>query len=591
MANTDGLDRTVFISDNLPFLKALDTESVDLVCIDPPFGKNQTFSSGLKPPLTANELRIEGELMAEWGIHDPASAYEVGVEYPDQRGATANFADIWSFRRQVYQEWFDGLEITFPAAYWLIHAARYSHGEQTAAYIAFMVERMLEIRRILKPTGSVYLHCDHEADAYLRQMMDAVFGQTNFRTAIKWARHTSRQKGSQHEPKSWGSTIDTILFYAKSSAARLKPWRKMTEDEREAKFNRVDEQGRRYYDDSSHIWRTPNMGARPNLCYTWEKDGHTFTNPHPSGWRLSKERLEQEYAKGNIVIMYGGPRGPRLQRRMYEDDWRGTTVGNLWDDINPVGGHEATGYPTQKPQALARRIIDASTEEGDLVLDCFAGCAYVPVAAELAGRRWIACDMSPRAWTVVRRQFHKQPDLRIQTEGELAETAGVTPRFEDERVIRVRGPNQLPERTTSDEATIPMRIRALSAPAFRQKPLETGDAIWDVFIDHYGPDCWYCGQRKAADRRELHLDHIEPNKRDGTNDDCWNRALACSPCNSDKSNTLSVAQTMDKALEAGRIATLALREEQASRFETRHRWARERWDSIRPRLPAQGETP
>ena len=187
----------------------------------------------------------------------------------------------------------------------------------------------------------------------------------------------------------------------------------MTAAERENKFPLTDQDGRRYYDDSVHIWSTPNMGARPSLCYTWQKEGHTYTNPHPSGWRLARERLEEEYAKGNFVILPGG----KLQRRKYEDEWRGTTVGNLWDDISPDLGREDVGYPTQKPQALARRIIEASSPENGIVIDCFAGCAYVPVAAQRAGRRWIACDMSPRAWTVIRRQFHKHPALGIRTEG------------------------------------------------------------------------------------------------------------------------------------------------------------------------------
>ena len=181
MPNTDDLNRTVFISDNLPFLKSLDTESVDLVCIDPPFGKNQTFSGKLRPPLSSDELRVERELMESWGCADPDSAYAIGVEYPDQTGTTANFGDIWNFSRLIYEDWLSGLESAFPAAYWLIQASRYTHSDDTAAYIAFMVERMLEIRRVLKPTGSVYLHCDYDANAYLRQMMDAVFGQDKFR--------------------------------------------------------------------------------------------------------------------------------------------------------------------------------------------------------------------------------------------------------------------------------------------------------------------------------------------------------------------------------------------------------------------------
>ena len=211
MPNTDDLNRTVFISDNLPFLKSLDTESVNLVCIDPPFGKRQTFSGKLNPPLSDDELRVERELMNSWGCTDPDAAYALGVEYPDQTGRTANFGDIWDFSRLIYEDWLTGLETTLPAAYWLIQSTRYTHSDDTAAYIAFMVERMLEIKRILKPTGSVYLHCDYDANAYLRQMMDAVFGQGKFLNEIVWKR-TGSHGGSDR----WGSIHDTILFYSKS---------------------------------------------------------------------------------------------------------------------------------------------------------------------------------------------------------------------------------------------------------------------------------------------------------------------------------------------------------------------------------------
>ena len=512
-------------------------------------------------------------MLDSWGVQNEDDAYEIGVEFPDQSGTTASFGDIWDFRYQVARADWDWIGERCEAAQHLIQATRLTHSDGIAAYLTFMTLRMIEIRRILKPTGSVYLHCDHEANAYLRQMMDAVFGQSNFRNEISWVRHTSAQRGSQHLPKKYANIFDTILFYSKSNSAKISAFMPMTEDERIAKFNRVDENEERYYDDSSHIWRTPNMGARPNLCYEWRG----FKNPHPSGWRLSKERLEEEYQKGNIVIRDDG----RLERRKYERDWRGVTRPNLWDDINPVGGKERTGYPTQKPQELARRIIEASSNPDDIVLDCFAGCAYVPVAAELTARRWIACDMSPRAWTVVRRQFEKHPDLGIVTEGERID--GVAIRMEHAgKVIRVRGPRDLPDRKT-DYEPVQRRINGTRPIEFKQTPEEDSDTIWDAFVKEWGTGCWYCGQTKAADRRELHLDHIEPNARDGTNDDCWNRALACAPCNSDKRDVLTVEETMDKALETGRIATTALRAERASGFEARHQWAKERWETVRQR--------
>ncbi len=578
----NAVNRTVYISDNLPFLKSLNDRSVDLVCIDPPFGKKQTFTGNVIPPLTQEEQRIERELMDSWGVYDADTAYEAGLEYPDQTGTTANFRDIWKFERLFSEGWMEDLESKFPAGYWLIQATRYSHGEQTAAYIGYMLERLVEIKRVLKDTGSVYLHCDHEANAYLRQLMDAVFGARNFRNEIKWVRHTSQQRGSQHDPKKYADTVDTILFYAKSAQTGVEARMSLTEDEQSKKFNLVDESGRKFYDDSSHIWRTPNMGARPNLCYEWRG----YKNPHPSGWRLSKERLEEEYQKGNIVILPNG----KLQRRKYEGDFQGATRSSLWDDIQPAAGKERTGYPTQKPQALAERIVKASCPEGGTVLDCFAGCAYVPVAAELLGRSWIACDMSPRAWTIVRRQFHKQSDLHIRTEGELAASDGEGLQFQlgDTRIIRVRGPNQLPQRDTPTQSTF--STRTLPAIKYKQKPLETSQEIWNAFVEQYGPECWYCGQQKNADRRELHLDHVEPNRRDGTNDDCWNRVLACSPCNNDKSNNLDLDKVFSKALADGRISSKAKLDEIRRNFDERRQWARKRWENL-PKQPKLQELP
>ena len=559
----------------MPFLRALDSESVDLVCIDPPFGKKQTFEGKLKQKLSDEERRVERELMGSWGVVDKDTAYDMGIEYPDQEGTTASFKDIWSFRKRVYGEWLENLKDICPGAYWLIEATRHTHTDGTAAYLAFMVERMLEVRRILKPSGSVYLHCDHEASAYLRQMMDAVFGHRNFRNEIVWRSVTSTGKGSQHRPKKWGNSVNSILFYAKSNACKVKPWRDLEPEEIVDHFPLEDERGRRYLDDTSHMFRSPSQGLRPNLCYEWRG----FKAPHPSGWRLSRERLEEEYEKGSILITDDG----KLERRLYHDDYKGFPVGNLWSDIEPVKGDEKTGYPTQKPQALAQRIIEASTEPGDLVLDCFAGCAYVPVAAQLTKRRWIACDMSPRAWTIVRRQFHKHPRLGIRTEGELPAGEGGQESAVEQRlttagrIIRVRGPLQLPKRT-SDDSYAQGRIVPLRKVTYRQKPQETSDQIWEAFVDEWGTKCWYCGKEKGRHRQELHLDHIEPNNGDGSNDDCWNRALSCAVCNSNKSDTLTPEETIHRAKADGLIQTDALLDEVLSGFKTRREWARNRWE-------------
>ena len=571
MPNTDNLDRTIWISDNLPFLKSLDTESVDLVVIDPPFGKRQTFTGRLKPPLTDAELDHEYELLSSWGVQNEGDAYEAGLEFPDQTGTTASFSDIWDFRHQVTEADWDMLEEVCPPARHLIEATRYTHSDSTAGYIAFMTMRMIEIRRVLKATGSVYLHCDHEANAYLRQMMDAVFGQQNFRNEIVWRRTNANNSST----KKLGVITDTILFYAKSDTSVWNAPRGKRSKSELSEF-RQDETGRRY---KAQDLTAP--GRDPSRMFQWRG-----TTPSRN-WAHTLENLEELDAAGRILYRKDG----NVRQRgyiQYLDEMDDPKIGNLWDDIPRVGNiaKERTGYPTQKPQALARRIIKASSNPGDLVLDCFAGCAYVPVAAELTGRRWIACDMSPRAWTIVRRQFHKQPDLRIITEGEYPEPdTGVQPDLGSERIIRVRGPRDLPERLTNGEQK-PLGVRTLEPIQFRQKAVETGIEIWEAFVAEWGPECWYCGNEMGEDRRLLHLDHIEPNARDGSNDDCWNRALACAPCNSDKSDQMTVEQAMDKAFADGRIARERLREEQSNKFAERHEWAKERWDLIRPRMLA-----
>ena len=526
MPNTDALIRTVFISDNLPFLKALDTESVDLVVIDPPFGKKQTFTGRLRPPLSKQEREQEQDLMVNWGVYDVASAYELGVEYPDQTGETALFREMWRFERVLQEDWWDAVRET--PIWWLIESTRRTHDDDTAAYITFMAQRMVEIRRILKPTGSVYLHCDHDANAYLRQMMDAVFGANNFRNEIIWA-----YTGPSNTRRWFPRKHDTILFYAKSN---------------NAVFNR--DAVRVPYDQETIARRGRVEGARSIISPSVETAG-----------RRSEEQVQSIFGQGKVP-----------------ESW--------WDDIPALTNQrETTGYPTQKPQALAQRIIQASSNPGDLVLDCFAGCAYVPVAAEMLGRRWIACDMSPRAWTIVRRQFAKKPELGMTVDSEETYYEEASPKFEGKGVLKARGPRELPQRSDPE-----MRLEYLPARAhlpeirFRQTPLETSAEIWQAFVDEWGTECWYCGRRQDADRRSLQLDHVEPNKGDGSNDDCWNRALSCPPCNSDKSDRLTPTQTIDKALAAGRIQTPAQRDEICARFSARRAWARSRWENL-PKNP------
>ena len=413
-------------------------------------------------------------------------------------------------------------------------------------------------------------------------MMDAVFGQSCFGNEIVWKR-----TGSHGGVKGWGPIHDTLLFYAKADEYTWnRTYQPYTEDYIERYY--------RYEDDRGSYQLVSLTGAGASGGESGEE--WRGVNPTDSGrhWAVPMQSLRNAYPtrdvdslsvherldlldEAGLVYWPSGGRGIPRQKR-YLDEGKGVAIQDVILDVPPLGSHdnERTGYPTQKPQALARRIIEASSNPGDIVLDCFAGCAYVPVAAELTGRKWIACDMSPRAWTVVRRQFEKHPDLGIETEGKRISDTIELKLDKPGALIHVRGPHDLPERTTDDPPVNAM-LRAKDAPVFRQKPLENSKTIWDAFVAHWGPNCWYCGDETRNDRRSLQLDHIEP--RDGTNDDCWNRALACPPCNSDKTDRLTPEQTIDKAFEANRIPTDARRDELKQLFRSRTTWAKNRYDT------------
>ena len=207
------------------------------------------------------------------------------------------------------------------------------HSKAMMSYVMYMTQRLIQLHRILKSTGSLYLHCDPTASHYLKIVLDQIFDSNNYRNEIVWQRQKGG-KGSQFGSKKFGVNTDTIFFYTKSDTYYFSPYKILDRKEMKTKFNKVDENNRIYYDDSAHIFRNPSMHERPNLCYEWRG----FKNPHPAGWRLSKERIEEEYQKGNIVIKADG----KLERRKYPEDYKGVPIDNNWIDILRAHGSERT---------------------------------------------------------------------------------------------------------------------------------------------------------------------------------------------------------------------------------------------------------
>ncbi|MXX22885.1 MAG: site-specific DNA-methyltransferase [Rhodospirillales bacterium] len=335
MARPNWKNRTFFPGDNLGFLEAMNSESVDLIATDPPFNKGRDFRAT-----------------------------------PDSLAAGAKFQDRWSWEQDVHQDWVDQITDSHPRLMRVIAAARDSYSDGMGAFLCFMAMRLLAMRRILKPTGSVYLHCDPTASHYLKQLMDAVFGRRNFKNEVVWC-----YKSGGASKRRFAKKHDIILFYAKV--------------EKLSRFNvlKIKSYGR--------------TGGGQGGAVKYFRDG-----------------------QGTYSIVSAR-------------DW--------WDMSMLSTTHgERLGYPTQKPIALYERMILASSDEGDVVLDPFAGCATTLVAAERLKRQWVGIDIWGNARSVVLQ--------RLGREGLLGEgTTGQRRLFANE----VTFTTDLPERTDGDRSVTP----------------------------------------------------------------------------------------------------------------------------------------
>ena len=494
-------DNALYEMDNLEVLRGMNSQTVDLIATDPPFN------------IKRNRSGTAGQYVDNW-----------------KWGDTGILPDQWKWN-EVHPKWLEEIKDNHTELYHAIDAAKHCQGEDTAAFLCFLSVRLIEMHRILKETGSIYLHCDPTASHYIKMCMDAIFGRKNYRSEITWKRATSTQKGSQHKSKRWGNNADILLYYAASTSTPLSPERELTETEILEKFKHVDDNGQRYYDDSAHIWSSPNMGARPNLCYEWRG----FVNPHASGWRLSKERLEEEYQKGNIVIRPDG----KLERRKYLKDYKGASYGNIWDDVPPPSGEERTGSPDQKPLALYERIIKASSNEGDLVLDPFCGCATTIIAADNLKRRWIGIDRRVDArYHIITRLMGISKKEREDIK-KLAQDADWVNDFLEKQTAKYEIHYQTEPPVRTDQETDQGNAPKLShVYQHHLEPLHSHAEMHQFLVHQFGLKCWGCSF-VPPDKRYLHLDHIVP-KSDGGTNDIDNRSLLCQPCNSKKSNTMSL---------------------------------------------------
>ena len=357
------MPNTLYYGDNLTVLREhIPDESVDLVYLDPPFNSNATY----------NVLFRE----------------RTGEESPAQIKA---FTDTWEWTAEAqytYEKEIILNPTTPQSVKDTISAFRQFIGQNAMmAYLVMMAPRLVELRRVLKSTGSLYLHCDPTASHYLKLLLDAVFGARNFRNEIAWTR--SHPKGLAFTR--FASNHDVILAYGVGGDATWNPMY-VSNPRANEQYSLIEEGSGRRYQLTSLLNPNPN---RPNLTYKF-KDVTKV-------WRWTKERMEQADKDGLIVVPRGGQGIPRLKR--YLDEQEGIPIGDTWSDIPISAGKERLGYPTQKPQALLERIIRASSNEGDVVLDPFCGCGTAVAAAQNLGRQWIGIDITHLAVALMKNRL------------------------------------------------------------------------------------------------------------------------------------------------------------------------------------------
>ena len=355
----------LYYGDCLTIMQGMESESVDLIYLDPPFSSNRDYNAIYKDE-TGRLLPDQIEAFSDtWSLDEererairdlPLLLGQEGVEYE-----TAEFLRLW------------------------MNALR-KINPKLLAYLSYMIQRILPMRRLLKPTGSIYYHCAPTASHSIKLMMDALFGSENFRNEIVWKRTSRGFKGSQFTPRSYTSNTDSLLFYVKTKKAffDMDTVRKPYDSAYISKVFRFEDEKGLYYLDVAY--NRPSASPRPNLCYEYKG----FFPPYPSGWKIGKTRMEALDQEKELIIQEN-----KLYRKIRLKG--GVPRNSLWDDISEVKGKERLGYATQKPLALLERIIKASSRLGDVVFDPFCGCATTVEAAHRLGRRWIGIDIAIHA--------------------------------------------------------------------------------------------------------------------------------------------------------------------------------------------------
>ena len=436
MAHTNFENRTLYTADNLDVMRGMNSESVDLIYLDPPFNSKKNYAAPI-----------------------------------GSKAAGAAFKDTWSLD-DVKKEWVEALEADNTATWSAITVAGYTHGESAQAYLTYMAVRLLEMRRILKSTGSIYLHCDQTMSHYLKLLMDAILGRRNFRNEIVWCYDRWEAPASHFQ-----RMHDVLLFYARSGEYAFN-----VKTEIDAKRQKTLDRG-----------YTTNLladGTRQLIIYAGSEQ------------KPNIKKLRQKTKFDVVHILPADQLG-----RPLKDYWN---INFLHPKAN-----ERVGYPTQKPLALVERVIEASSNEGDMVLDPFCGCATTCIAAEKLKRQWVGIDVEEKARDLVVQRLEQV----VYKDSLLKGGPGIP------HIYHLRKP---PKRTDPEA---PLRSKNIKSLLYKRQEGRCHGS------------CGEDGKGRVLDMDLFEIDHIVPRSKGGSDTDD-NLQLLCSTCNRKKGS-----KTMTRFLE------------------------------------------
>lgn len=418
MAGTNHL----YYGDNLDILRQhIGDETADLIYLDPPFNSNRDFN------IIFQEQDVSGK-------HAQVQAFE----------------DTWHWDQESARMYHQMVKQGGDVADTLVAFQKAIGNNDMLAYLAMMAPRLKELHRVLKDTGTLWLHCDPTASHYLKLLLDSVFGPEQFLNEIVWKRSSAHSDASQGM-KRCGRIHDIIFLYSKSDEYK---WNTVhtpySEEYLEQEYNSKDDRG--YYKETDLTANKPGgdveyewpVKRKKSGDSGWEADlEEEYKNPKPgweykqkgpySGryWAYSKENMK-EFAKDN-KLHYRRTGMPRLKQ--YADEMPGVPLQDIWTDISPESGEKDLGYPTQKPEELLERVIKSGTDEDDIVLDPFCGCGTTISVAERLNRQWIGIDITHLAVSLMKHRLETgfAHNVEYEVTGEPVNVAGAKKLAEQDR--------------------------------------------------------------------------------------------------------------------------------------------------------------